>query len=136
MQRIVGLVIALLILSVFFGVIERLWPSSRTQRRSRQSLITDLAWWGFTPLIGKVFAGVVVGVFILVVAFPKATANGAFVGLLAGMASVAWAASYTSVAFLWHNVIGAVAVVLVGMAVSLLRPGSNMRRGPLRSADL
>jgi sterol desaturase/sphingolipid hydroxylase (fatty acid hydroxylase superfamily) len=68
MQRIVGLVVALLILSAFFGVIERLWPSSTTQRRSRQSLLTDLTWWGFTPLIGKVFAGVVVSVFILVVA--------------------------------------------------------------------
>jgi solute:Na+ symporter, SSS family len=85
---------------------------------------------------GSFFYGSILGVFILAVAFPKATANGAFVGLLAGMASVAWAASYTSVAFLWHNVIGAVAVVIVGMAVSLLRPGPNMRRGRLRSADL
>ena len=68
MQRILGLLVALLVLSAFFGVIERLWPSSTTQRRSRQSLITDLTWWGFTPLIGKVFAGVAVGVFILAVA--------------------------------------------------------------------
>jgi sterol desaturase/sphingolipid hydroxylase (fatty acid hydroxylase superfamily) len=68
MGRILGLIIALIILSVLFGVMERLWPSSTTQRRSRQSLITDLTWWGFTPLIGKVFAGVVVGVFIIVVA--------------------------------------------------------------------
>src|SRR4051794_30289257 len=68
MHRIFGLLIALLVLSVFFGVIERLWPSSTTQRRSRQSLITDLTWWGFTPLAGKVFASIVVGVFILVVA--------------------------------------------------------------------
>ena len=52
--------------------------------------------------------------FILAVAFPRATGNGAFVGLIAGMASVAWAASYTNVAFLWHNVIGAVVVVIVG----------------------
>jgi Na+/proline symporter len=85
---------------------------------------------------GSFFYGSILGVFILAVAFPKATANGAFVGLLAGMASVAWAASYTSVAFLWHNVIGAVVVVVVGMAVSLLRRGPNaMRRGPLRSGD-
>jgi len=68
MQRIIGLLVALLVLSVVFGVIERLWPSSTAQRRSRQSLITDLTWWGFTPLVGKVFAGLVVGVFILVIA--------------------------------------------------------------------
>src|SRR5215203_2287954 len=68
MARIVGLVIALLILSAFFGLIERLWPSSTTQRRSKQSLITDLTWWGFTPLIGKFVAGVFVGVSILAMA--------------------------------------------------------------------
>jgi Na+(H+)/acetate symporter ActP len=67
---------------------------------------------------GSFFYGSILGVFILAVAFPRATANGAFIGLLAGMGSVAWAASYTSVAFLWHNVIGAVAVVVVGLAVS------------------
>jgi Na+/proline symporter len=67
---------------------------------------------------GSFFYGSILGVFILAVVFRRATANGAFVGLIAGMASVAWAANYTSVAFLWHNVIGAVVVVLVGMAVS------------------
>jgi hypothetical protein len=36
------------------------------------------------------------------------------------MASVAWAASFTKLAFLWHNVIGAVVVVIVGMIVSLI----------------
>ena len=44
------------------------------------------------------------------------------------MASVAWAASFTNVAFLWHNVIGAVVVVIVGLIVSLIersmRPSS------------
>jgi Na+/proline symporter len=84
---------------------------------------------------GSFFYGSILGVFILAVGFPKATGNGAFIGLLAGMGSVAWAASFTSVAFLWHNVIGAVAVVIVGMAISLVRPESNLRRGPLRSAD-
>ena len=34
------------------------------------------------------------------------------------MAAVAWAASNTPVAFLWHNVIGAVVVVVVGLVVS------------------
>jgi len=34
---------------------------------------------------------------------------------------VAWAAAFTNVAFLWHNVIGAVTVVAVGGAISALR---------------
>jgi SSS family transporter len=71
---------------------------------------------------GSFFYGSILGVFMLAVGVPRATANGAFVGLLAGMASVAWAASYTEVAFLWHNVIGAVAVVAVGLVVSAAWP--------------
>ena len=67
---------------------------------------------------GSFFYGSILGVFILAVAFRGATGNGAFVGLIAGMGSVAWAASFTKVAFLWHNVIGAVVVVVVGLVVS------------------
>ena len=68
---------------------------------------------------GSFFYGSILGVFILAVGVPRANGHGAFVGLLAGMASVAWVASYTSVAFLWHNVVGAVVVVIVGLGVSL-----------------
>ena len=41
------------------------------------------------------------------------------------MGSVAWAAAFTSVAFLWHNVIGAVVVVIVGLAVSVVDPAGR-----------
>jgi Na+/proline symporter len=68
---------------------------------------------------GSFFYGSILGVFILAVVFPRATANGAFIGLIAGMGAVAVAATQTNVAFLWHNVIGAVAVVIVGLAISL-----------------
>ena len=72
--------------------------------------------------IGSCFYGSVLGVFILAIGFPRATGTGAFVGLIGGMGAVALAASFTPVAFLWHNVIGAVAVVIVGLLVSLLEP--------------
>ena len=42
--------------------------------------------------------------------------------LVAGMGAVAWFNFNTDVAFLWHNVIGAVTVVLVGLAVSAVDP--------------
>jgi solute:Na+ symporter, SSS family len=74
---------------------------------------------------GSFFYGSILGVFILAIGFPRATANGAFIGLIAGMASVAWAASFTNVAFLWHNVIGAMAVVIVGLLVSAGHRGST-----------
>jgi SSS family transporter len=71
---------------------------------------------------GSFFYGSILGVFVLAVGFPRATANGAFFGLLAGMGSVALAASFTTVAFLWHNVIGVVAVVVAGLTISVLDP--------------
>ena len=67
---------------------------------------------------GSFFYGSILGVFILAIAVPFATGNGAFVGLLAGMGSVAWVASFTNVAFLWQNVVGAVGVVAAGTIVS------------------
>ena len=68
---------------------------------------------------GSFFYGSILGVFILAVGFPRATGNGAFLGLVAGMGSVAWVAAFTKIAFLWHNVVGALAVVIAGLAVSL-----------------
>jgi SSS family solute:Na+ symporter len=77
---------------------------------------------------GSFFYGSILGVFMLAVAVPRATGTGAFVGLLTGMASVAWAATFTTVAFLWHNVIGAVVVVIVGLAVSLVPHDGRMMK--------
>ena len=77
---------------------------------------------------GSFFYGSILGVFILAVAVPFATGTGAFVGLIAGMASVAWVASFTNIAFLWHNVVGAVVVVAVGLLVSLMTRAAQRSR--------
>jgi SSS family solute:Na+ symporter len=69
---------------------------------------------------GSFFYGSILGVFLLAIGWKGATSNGAFIGLIAGMGSVALAAAYTQVAFLWHNVIGALAVVIVGVLVSVV----------------
>ena len=74
--------------------------------------------------VGSYFYGSLLGVFVLAIGFRRATADGAFVGLFAGMASVALVESAADVSFLWNNVIGTVAVVVVGLAVSRLRPGA------------
>jgi len=70
---------------------------------------------------GSFFYGSILGVFLLAM-IRRSTATGAFVGLLAGMGSVA-AVSFglPQVSFLWHNVIGAVAVLVVGSALSFRR---------------
>jgi Na+/proline symporter len=75
--------------------------------------------------IGSFFYGSVLGVFILAVGFPRSTGTGAFVGLIAGMATVASVAALTRIAFLWHNVIGAVVVVVVGLLVTAAMRGST-----------
>jgi Na+/proline symporter len=71
---------------------------------------------------GSFFYGSILGVFILAIGVKRANGHGAFLGLLAGMGSVAWFAAYTKVTFLWHNLIGAVVVVAVGALVSLVVP--------------
>ncbi len=72
--------------------------------------------------VGSYFYGSLLGVFVLAVVVRRATARGAFWGLIAGMLVVAVVAYTTSVSFLWFNVIGAGAVVVVGMALSHGRP--------------
>jgi Na+/proline symporter len=73
---------------------------------------------------GSFFYGSILGVFILAILTKRATAAGAFWGLVAGMAVVLTVAFTTPIAFLWHNLIGAAVVVFVGMAISL---GSKTR---------
>ncbi|HKW40260.1 MAG TPA: sodium:solute symporter [Gemmatimonadales bacterium] len=70
---------------------------------------------------GSFFYGSILGVFLLAM-IPRARATGAFLGLIAGMAAVG-AVNFAapSVSWLWHNVIGAVTVVAVGLALSALK---------------
>ena len=67
---------------------------------------------------GSFFYGSILGVFLLAM-IPFARGWAAFVGLIAGMAAVA-AVTFGApdVSFLWHNVIGAVTVVVVGILLS------------------
>lgn len=71
--------------------------------------------------VGSFFYGSLLGVFLLAFLVPRATATGAFFGLLAGMASVFLVSVTTDVSWLWYNVVGAVSVVAIG--------GASRRRG-------
>jgi solute:Na+ symporter, SSS family len=72
---------------------------------------------------GSFVYGSLLGVFILAIMTKRATARGAFWGLIAGMAAVLTVAIRMPwVAFLWHNLIGAFVVVVVGMAISYTQP--------------
>jgi solute:Na+ symporter, SSS family len=67
---------------------------------------------------GSFFYGTLLGAFALAIGTKRANGTGAFVGMLAGFATVLLAARYSSISYLWYNVVGALVVVIVGLAVS------------------
>jgi solute:Na+ symporter, SSS family len=84
---------------------------------------------------GSFFYGSILGVFMLAILTRRATGTGAFVGLIAGMASVASVAIWRpDISFLWHNVIGAVVVVVVGLTLSFFTRNQEFRRNSKRQA--
>ena len=78
---------------------------------------------------GSFFYGSLLGVFVLAIGTRRATGTGAFLGLIAGMSAVAFVAfRYPQISFLWHNVVGVVVVVVVGMAISLVTVRTSSSR--------
>jgi len=70
--------------------------------------------------LGSLFYGSILGVFALAILTPKATARGAFWGLLAGMTAVGLVSWLTPIHFLWYNLVGAATVFAVGLGISVL----------------
>ena len=72
---------------------------------------------------GSFFYGSILGVFMLAILTRRATGTGAFIGLICGMTAVAMVAfGRPDVSFLWHNVLGALVVFVVGLGLSWPRP--------------
>ncbi len=69
-------------------------------------------------IIGSLFYGGLLGVFVLAFFFKSVGPNGAFFGVIAGEAAIFAANFLTKISFLWFNVIGCVVVVVVGLVVS------------------
>jgi hypothetical protein len=78
---------------------------------------------------GSFFYGSILGVFLLAM-IPRARAIGAFGGLIAGMMAVAAVSlGAPEISFLWHNVVGALTVVVVGAGLSLTMAGGTRPGG-------
>ena len=74
---------------------------------------------------GSFFYGSLLGVFVLAIGMPRVTAAGAFWGLIGGMVSVAAVATFfPEVSFMWHNLVGVVAVCAIGGVTTLRRPAA------------
>lgn len=82
-------------------------------------------------IVGSLFYGSVLGVFVLAFASGRANGHGAVAGMLAGLAAVFWLHfSGAPVSFLWYNVLGCVVAVVIGLAVSAATSGN----GPAKAA--
>ena len=73
-------------------------------------------------LFGSYFYGSLLGVFVLAVGFRRASSSDAFWGLIGGMITVGLVASTTNISYLWYNLVGVVAVCLIGSLRLLRRP--------------
>jgi SSS family solute:Na+ symporter len=114
-------------------------PSGTDERELLISRLFTALWGGFACLValragqlgsaievvnrfGSYFYGSILGVFLLAVLTPRASARGAFYGLMIGMAAVFAVSRYTAVHFLWYNVVGAVTVFVAGLLITAVSP--------------
>ena len=122
-------------------------PSGSDARELLISRVLTAVWGGFACLValragqlgsaievvnrfGSYFYGSILGVFLLAVVTRRASARGAFYGLMIGMAAVFAASRYTAIHFLWYNVVGAVTVFVSGLAITVLFGGAPREQRP------
>jgi Na+/proline symporter len=79
-------------------------------------------------IVGSLFYGGLLGVFVLAFFFKKVGANGAFFGVVAGEAAIFAAYLFTKISYLWYNVVGCVVVIAVGVMVSQFSPREEQRK--------
>ena len=69
-------------------------------------------------IIGSLFYGGMLGVFVLAFFFKRVGAKGAFFGVVAGEAAIFAAFLFTKISYLWYNVVGCIVVIGAGVLVS------------------
>ena len=73
-------------------------------------------------MVGSFFYGSLLGAFFLAFYAPRVGANAAFLAILLGEAAVIAVHFTYNVSFLWYNVVGALSVVVAGLALSFALP--------------
>jgi len=71
-------------------------------------------------IVGSLFYGGLLGVFVLAFFFQRVGGTAAFLGVIAGEAAIFATAGLTKVSFLWYNVIGCLVVIGAALAVSVV----------------
>jgi Na+/proline symporter len=69
-------------------------------------------------VVGSLFYGSLLGVFVLAFFFRRVGGTAAFWGMLAGEVATFWAFLFTGISFLWYNVIGCVVVVATALVIT------------------
>jgi len=69
-------------------------------------------------VVGSLFYGSLLGVFVLAFFFRRVRGTAAFIGMLAGEAVVFWSFLFTGISFLWYNVIGCMVVVATALLIT------------------
>jgi SSS family solute:Na+ symporter len=70
--------------------------------------------------LGSLFYGTLLGIFLLGFYFKRVNGTAAFLGALAGELAVLYCFFFTSIAFLWFNLVGALVVVLAALTINPL----------------
>lgn len=68
-------------------------------------------------IVGSLFYGGMLGVFVLAFFVKRVRGTAAFFGVIAGEAAIFCAALFTNISFLWYNVIGALIVVAAAVVI-------------------
>jgi SSS family transporter len=76
--------------------------------------------------VGSYFYGPILGVFLLAFMVRRCNGTGAFYGLIAGEIAVFAVAYYSSISWLYYNVVGVAVVLAAGTMISMLRPANRV----------
>jgi Na+/proline symporter len=71
-------------------------------------------------ILGSLFYGGLLGVFVLAFFFKRVGGSAAFAGVIAGETAIFAAAFLTDISFLWYNVIGCLVVVATALTLSIV----------------
>jgi SSS family solute:Na+ symporter len=78
--------------------------------------------------LGSLFYGTILGIFLLAFYFKRVGGTAAFVGAIIGESVVLYCFFFTQIAYLWFNVIGALAVIAAALAVNTFVRGKTEAR--------
>jgi SSS family transporter len=78
-------------------------------------------------IVGSLFYGGLLGVFVLAFFCKHVTGTPAFWGVIAGEAAISLCAAFTQISYLWYNVVGSVVVVLVALTLQQCRQQSSLK---------